>query len=77
MTQVTVHTDEPTATVTITVPVRLLPQLVATFAAAATPPDKACVQTTGEEAPPSRPGPGLTKARPPSAGKIVLLRRAG
>lgn len=61
--------DEPVVTVTITVPVRALPQLVAIVAAAATPADKPCVQTTAEE--PA--GPGVVKASP---SNIVPLRRA-
>lgn len=61
MTHLALSTTEPV--VTITVPVRLLPQLVALIAAAVTPAaPKPCVETTAEPAPESR--PGLAKVLP-------------
>lgn len=68
MTHLALTTDEPTVVIAVAVPVRLLPQLVAMFAAAATPAAKPCVETTADE--PA--GPGIVKASP---ANVVPLRR--
>lgn len=68
MTHLALSTTEPV--VTITVPVRLLPQLVALLAAAVTPAAKPCVETTAEPAPESR--PGIAKVLP-LASKLKRL----
>jgi hypothetical protein len=68
VTHLALSTNEPV--VTITVPVRLLPQLVAILAAAVTPASKPCVETTGEAVAESR--PGLAKVLP-FAAKLKRL----
>jgi hypothetical protein len=69
VTHLALSTTEPV--VTITVPVRLLPQLVALIAAAVTPAAKPCVETTCEPAPESR--PALAKVQP----LVRTLRKVG
>lgn len=69
MTKVALISDEPA--VAIVVPVRLLPQLMAFLAVAATPAEKPCVETTAEEEPAK--GPGVARALPVN---VVPLRKA-
>lgn len=70
MTKLVLETDEPTIAIHVAIPVRLLPQLVAILAAAATPAAQPCVyETTAEEAPTH---PGVVKAAP---ANVVALRR--
>jgi hypothetical protein len=65
VTHLALSTNEPV--VTITVPVRLLPQLMAMFAVAATPASsKPCVETTAEEAQ----SPGVAKALPDNVRQL-------